>query len=317
VRPSVWSEIFLYVCFFLAVGFGMIGMIEAVSVRKKINTLSNRLRQLHTEEARRTKSPYQRLAARLNKSEYGKELDDKLKSANLKIAPFEWMLIRAAALLVITILLYKLIGLKFPFNVTAGYFVMNFGGKQWLKTRSSKYAQLINRQLPEVCRMMASCIRAGLSVQQAIEMVAKELKPPAGPLFQSMSSELKMGTTLDAVLERLHERFTSKDIRLMAQTILVQRQAGGNLSQALDHLAKTLEDRERMNQELSNQTAESRYIALTLAMMPFFLIIAFNMVFKGFITPVFTLPGMILLVIVLALMITGFLLIRKVSNIKA
>ncbi len=311
------SEFLLYVFIFLAVSLGTIGAIEMVSVRKKINALNKKLRQLHTEEARRKKSLYQRLAVRLNQSEYGKEWEEKLKSANMKLGLFDWTLIRAAALLIITILLYSLVGLNFPYNVTAAYFLMNLGSKRWLKMRSGKYAQLINRQLPEVCRMMASCIRAGLSVQQAIEMVARELKPPAGPLFQAMSSELRMGTTIDAVLERLHERFTSKDIRLMTQTILVQRRAGGNLSQALDHLAKTLEDRERMNQELSNQTAESRYIAFTLALMPIFLIIAFNMVFKGFVTPIFTLPGLILLAVVLALMITGFLLIRKVSNIKA
>ena len=126
-----------------------------------------------------------------------------------------------------------------------------------------------------------------------------------------------MGTTLHLVLERVHERFTSKDIRLLTQTIIVQRQAGGNLGQALDHLAKTLEERERMNKEISNQTAESRYIALTLALMPVFLIVVFNMVFKGFIMPIFTVPGMVLVAVVLLLMTVGFLMIRKVSNIKA
>lgn len=312
-----WYEALLCVIVFFAVGLGTAGVMEMVSVRGKMNALNKQLRRMYTEEALQARSPYRRLAARLNKSEYGKEWDEKLKAANVKIAPFEWTLIRAAVFVVISLLLYKFISLKFPYNVTAAYFLTNLGMKQWLRAKSNKYAQLINRQLPEVCRMMASCIRAGLSVQQAIGMVAQEIKPPAGPLFRSMGSELKMGTTLDAVLERLHERFTSKDIRLMTQTILVQRQAGGNLSQALDHLAKTLEDRERMNQELSNQTAESRYIALTLALMPIFLIMAFNMVFKGFIMPIFTVPGVVLLGIVLSLLIAGFVLIRKVSNIKA
>jgi tight adherence protein B len=293
------------------------GICEAFAVRRNLTALNKQLKQLHTAEAKKRKSAYHLLASRLNHSEYGKHLDNKLKAADLKFGPFEWTLIRIGATLIIAFLLNRLIALGFPYNLTAAYLLVNWGGKQFLKTRTNKYALLINRQLPEVCRMMASCIRAGLSVQQAIEMVAKELKPPAGPLFQAMASEMRVGTSLDDVLERLHERFTSKEIRLMTQTILVQRQAGGNLSQALDHLAKTLEERERMNQELSNQTAESRYIAFTLALMPFFLIIAFNMVFKGFIMPIFTLPGLILLAVVMALMAVGFLLIRKVSNLKA
>jgi tight adherence protein B len=310
-------EALLYVLIFLSVGLGTLGVMEVVAVRSKINALNKQLNRLYTEEALRARSPYRRLADRLNQSEYGKEWDEKLKNANMKIAPFEWTLLRAAVFLVIALLLYKLISLKFPYNAGAAYLLMNLGLRQWLRTRSNKYAQLVNRQLPEVCRMMASCIRAGLSVQQAIDVVAQELKPPAGPLFHAMASELKMGTALDAVLERLHDRFASKDIRLVTQTILVQRQAGGNLSQALDHLAKTLEERERLNQELSNQTAESRFIALTLMLMPVFLIIAFNMVFKGFIMPIFSVPGIILLAVVVAMMIVGFVLIRKVSDIKA
>jgi tight adherence protein B len=311
------EEVLLDLIVFLAVALGTAGTMEMVSVRKKMNALNKRLGRLHTEEARKSKGLYRRLASKFHQSDYGRDWEDKLRSANLKLEPFDWMLILSGVFAAGSVLLSQLFSLRFPLNITAAFFVVNTGSKRWLKGRAAKYAQMINRQLPEVCRMLAGCIRAGLSVQQGIEMVARELKPPAGPLFQTMASELKMGTTLDEVLTRLHERFASKDIRLLTQTILVQRRAGGNLGQALDHLAKTLEERDRMNQELSNQTAESRYIATTLALMPFFLIIAFNMVFKGFIMPLFSLPGMILLAVVAVLMTIGFLLIRKVTNIKA
>lgn len=310
-------EASLYLIVFIAVALGVLGIAETVMVRKKMNALNRQMKPLYTPEASRVKSPYEQLAVRFNKSEYGRDWEDRLKTSNMKVSAFEWMLIQSGLVVGITFLLYQLMSLGFPYNILAAYFITSAGSKQWLKSRRGKYAQLINRQLPEVSRMLSSCIRAGMSVQQGIELVAKELKAPAGPLFQSMSSELSMGTALSAVLERIHERFTSKDIRLLTQTILVQRQAGGNLSQALDHLARTLEERERMNQELNNQTAESRYIALTLALMPVFLIIAFNMVFEGFIMPIFTIPGLILMAVVIALMIVGFLLIRKVSNIKA
>lgn len=311
------NELWLCIVLFLTVALGTLGFYELGSVRKRMNGLKRKLDELHTEEAKASRGMYHRLTLRFKQTDYGRSLEDRLTASNVMRSPLDWVLILFVLWAVLSILVERMMGLGVPYNLLAAYFVTNWGSKQWLKSRSSKFSQLINRQLPEVCRMMSSCIRAGMSVQQGIDIVAKELKPPAGLLFQTMSRELKMGTTLHLVLERVHERFTSKDIRLLTQTIIVQRQAGGNLGQALDHLAKTLEERERMNKEISNQTAESRYIALTLALMPVFLIVVFNMVFKGFIMPIFTVPGMVLVAVVLLLMTVGFLMIRKVSNIKA
>ncbi|WJH34649.1 type II secretion system F family protein [Paenibacillus sp. CC-CFT747] len=227
------------------------------------------------------------------------------------------MAIQAGIFTGLSVLLGVLLSLKFPFNLIVSFYLTVFLSRKWLKSRRNKFAQLVNSQLPEVSRMLASCLRAGMSIQQSIETVARELKAPAGPLFNAMSQQLHLGTSVEAVFEKMSERFSSKDFQLLLKTIIIQRKAGGNLGQALDHLAKTLEDRARMNQELSNQTAESRYIAITLAVIPIVLIIGFNVVFDGFIMPLFTIPGLILLVVVAILMTIGFLAIRKVSNIKA
>lgn len=309
-------SLFLLVVF-AAAAFGLYGVMELVHARRGMNALNRKLTELHTEDARARSSAYRRLSLRLGASEYGRNWADRLSAAHIKLSPLNWLLLLWGSWLIISFLIASLLDLGFPYNLLIAYLVTNLGSKQLLKGRQQKFGEQINRQLPEICRMMSSCVRAGMSIQQGIDMVAQEIKPPAGFLFQTMSRELKMGTGVGDVLERVHDRFTSKDIRLLTQTIIVQRQAGGNLGAALDHLARTLEERERVNREISNQTAESRYIAFTLALMPVFLVFVFNTIFKGFITPIFTLPGMILLAVVIVLMLIGFLLISKVSRIKA
>lgn len=301
---------------FAAAALGLYGMIELVQARRGMNALSRKLTPLHTEEARASRSAVRRLSLRLDASDYGRGWADRLQAAHIKLTPLQWLSLLSGAWAVISLLIASLLSLGFPYNLLIAYLAVNLGSKQILKSRRQSSASRSTGS----CRKSAacsSCVRAGMSIQQGIDMVAREIKPPAGFLFQTMSRELQMGTGVGDVLERVHERFTSKDIRLMTQTILVQRQAGGNLGAALDHLARTLEERERVNREISNQTAESRYIAVTLALMPVFLVFVFNMVFKGFITPIFTLPGLILLAAVVVLMAIGFVLIQKVSRIKA
>ncbi|MBP1930694.1 type II secretion system F family protein [Ammoniphilus resinae] len=308
-----WS---LLVLLFLTVLFGLLGVFEAFATRKFLKQLNKQMKPLYRDDSDKQKGLVGRLGERFNKSDYGKELENTLKASNLNISPFHWMLLYILAWLVLSYLALQLLGLKFPYQFLIAYGVLKFSLKQWLKARQSKLAQSVNHQLPEVCRLFGSSIRAGLSIQQSIEMIAKEMKKPAGDLYKTMSSELKIGTPLSIVLERMNERVNSKDVHLMNHTILIQQRAGGQLSQALDHLAKTLEERERINQELKNNTTESRYIALTLSLMPVFIIMIFNMVFEGFLMPLFTLPGMILFGVVILLIGIGLLLIRQVANIK-
>ncbi|WP_438431167.1 type II secretion system F family protein [Gorillibacterium sp. sgz500922] len=302
---------------FIAVGCGTLGLLEAASFRRRRNAQLRKLKPLFRKDAAEDKGLLNRYNRRLNRSEYGLELQQKLAASNLTIPPLYWLGLQAGIGLLLFLLLSVLLGLGFVYDLLAAYLLMTIGLKQWLKSRRSKLNARVNEQLPEVCRLMASCLRAGLSVPQSIEMVAKEIAPPSGALFRTMTGELKMGMTLEGVIERLNERVSSQDLHLITQTILIQRRVGGNLSEALDHLARTLEERERVNLEIRNQTAESRFIAVTLTAMPAVILIMFNLVFKGFLKPLFTLPGLILAGVIVGLFAGGLLLIRKVTNVRA
>jgi tight adherence protein B len=301
---------------FCAVFCAVMTLLEILYIRKKQNVMQKVIEPLYREDALQKRGPVGRFVQWFNRSEYGREHEEQLRSADLKLSPFQWILIYLAAWLLISFLLSKLFSLPFPYNVLVGYFVWKMSANQLLKVRRNKLASAINKQLPEVCRLLASSIKAGLSIQQGIELVASELKPPAGRLFQVIASELKMGAAMDTVLTQINERVNSKDLKLMNSSILIQRRTGGNLAQVLEHLARTLEERERLNQEIQNSSAESRFIAIILTIMPVFIVMMFNSMFDGFVMLIFTLPGMIITAVSALLITVGLVVIRKISNIK-
>ncbi len=298
-----------FVCLTLAV-------LEVVFTRKKWTRLNERLKPLYREGTAGGNSRLARLKRRVNRSEYARDIDIALKGADLKLTAFDWLAIQIGAFALLVLLFHTLIRIDFPFDLLVSWLLVGLGSKQVLKSRQNRLSQQLNKQLPELCRMIASCIRAGLSLPQSFEMAAKELRAPAGPIFRGMTSELQLGTSMETVLERLAERVTSKDISIFVQTINVQRKAGGNISQAMEHLAKTLDDRMRINGEIRTQTAETKFVAVALLLMPLFMVLMFNLMFDGFIMPLFTIPGLLLLVAVTVLMAVGFYMIRKVSNVK-
>lgn len=293
-----------------------LAIMEMAVTRSKWKKLNERIKPMYQTETVETNTLLSRLKRRVNRSEYAKELDHGLKGADMKLTPFDWLAIQLGVFAGLAVILHVIVRLEFPFELLASWLLTGVGAKQFLKSRRSKLSQELSKQLPELCRMVSSCVRAGLSLQQGFEMVAKELRAPAGPIFRNMSSELKMGTSMESVLERLTERVKSKDISIFVQMINVQRKAGGNISQAMDQLAKTLDDRARINGEIRTQTAETKFVAVALILMPVIMVLMFNMMFDGFLMPLFTLPGIVLLVVVALVMSIGFYLIQKVSNVK-
>jgi tight adherence protein B len=306
------------VLFLIFVAFACLtlAVLEVALTRSKWNRLNERLKPMLLENADAKNTRLARLKRRVNRSEYVREIDVALKGADLKLTAFDWLALQAGAFALLELLFHTMIRIEFPFDLLVSWMVVVLGAKQVLKARQNKLSQELNKQLPELCRMVASCIRAGLSLPQSFEMVAKELRAPAGPIFRGITSELRLGTSMETVLERLEERVKSKDISIFVQTINVQRKAGGNISQAMEHLAKTLEDRARINGEIRTQTAETKFVAVALLLMPLFMVLMFNLMFDGFLMPLFTIPGLLLLIAVIVLMAVGFYLIRKVTNVK-
>lgn len=288
----------------------------AFIARKNNKRLEKTMEPMYKEEALESKSLFHKLGRKFNESDYGKEIEDTLVGADIKLTPSQWMLLYIAAWASIAILFSMVMGVTFPFNILIGYLIVKILSRQFFKFRQNKLATSVNGQLPEVNRMLASSIRAGMSIQQGIDMVAKEISEPTRSFYQRISSEIQLGTNLDVVLERITKQVNSKDLRLMTSTIITQRKAGGDLGEALDHLAKTLEERERINQELINNTAESRYIAIVLILLPVFMILMFSLVFEGFLMPLFTIPGLLLAAAVVLIMIVGYLLVRSIATIR-
>ncbi|MBO8165501.1 MAG: type II secretion system F family protein [Brevibacillus sp.] len=296
--------------------FASMTLLEALLVRKRLNGLKKVMEPLYRMGAQDGSGLLARLGSWFNRTEYGKEMDKLLKSVHMNGTPIQWLLLWLGSWLLLCLVIRQLLGLGFPYNVLVAYLFIKVVSRQWFKSRRHKLTSAVTRQLPEVCRLLASSTKAGHSIQQGLEMVAAEIKPPAGYLFQSIVSEVKMGRAMDTVMSEVKQRVDSKELNALANMILLQHRVGGNLPQVLGHLAKTLEERERLHKEIRNSSAEPRFVALLLSLMPVVIIVLFNFAFDGFAMLMFTVPGMILTALSVFLITLGLVVVRKISNIR-
>ena len=96
-----------------------------------------------------------------------------------------------------------------------------------------------------------------------------EVGDPARSEFRRVQAESRLGLPLDDALHRMANRVDSEDLRWTVSAISIQREVGGNLSEVLNTVARTIRERAELKRSVSALTAEGRYSAVVLTLMPF------------------------------------------------
>lgn len=266
--------------------------------------------------ARERRSALAGLGDTFDRTAVGQRLASRLHEADIPLKPSEWGMALLGACLALEFILHRFFGLVFPLDLALSLMALQWAPGHFLKLRRSRRGRLIGKQLSEVARLLGSALRAGLTVPQAIELASRRLAPPAGPEFRRVAGELHLGVPLSQALESLRRRSPGAEIDLLCTAILIHQEVGGDLAGAFDEMARTLAAREQANMEISSLTAESRFVAIMLPFMPLAAGLILNMIMPGFLMPLFTPAGMIVLALFIAVQVVGMAIIRAISRIE-
>jgi len=187
----------------------------------------------------------------------------------------------------------------------------------YVNIRRSKRLKSFIREFPDALDMMTSALKAGHAFNMAMHLVASEAPDPVGVEFRKTFEENSLGLPLKEALFNLTQRVDSIDLRLLVAAVLLQRETGGNLTEILSKISHTIRERFKLMGEMKVHTAQGRLSMWILGTLP----IAFAMLMKimnpDYLTPLFeNKTGNHLLIIAFVLQIIGFLIIRKIVNIK-
>jgi tight adherence protein B len=187
----------------------------------------------------------------------------------------------------------------------------------YLKVSESRRRAAFINQLPDLLTLLVGSLRAGYGLSQAIELVAREVPPPANKEFARVVRATGLGLPLQRALEGMAERIDSDDLDLVVTAINVQYEMGGNLSSVLETISDTIRERVRVLREVRVLTAQQRLTGTILAMLPIGLAIIMSLIRPGYFDPFFE-PGwpQVMPIMAIAMMVVGFFLIQKIVNIK-
>jgi tight adherence protein B len=186
-----------------------------------------------------------------------------------------------------------------------------------LSARTGRRQKAFANQLDDGLQMMASNLRAGHGLLQALDAVARDAPQPLSEEFARVVNETRVGRDLGQALEETAARMGSKDMIWIAQAIQISRQVGGNLAEVLDQVGHTIRERGQIRRQVSTLSAEGRLSAVILILLPFG-VAGFIMVTNPGYLMKFThsLIGYGLLGAAVVLLVLGGVWLRKVTTLK-
>jgi len=132
------------------------------------------------------------------------------------------------------------------------------------RQRKKKFSML----LIDGIMLMVSCLKAGLSLTQAIEVLVKEMPDPLSTEFQEVLKALRIGVTLDDAFADMADRIGGEDLNLLFSAMLVARDTGGDLPKVLTRLVDTLRDRNKLKENVATYTIQGRIQGLIMGAIP-------------------------------------------------
>jgi tight adherence protein B len=171
-------------------------------------------------------------------------------------------------------------------------------------------------QAPGAVSLLASGLRAGFSVPQAMALVARESPEPTASEFALAVQEIELGATLEEALGRLGQR-TSPDYELVSIIASVQHEVGGNLAQALDAVSTTLRDRFELRQQVGALTAQQRLSAAVLTILPLGLFMYTLLTNRSYMDPLLaSFLGRLLLLFAGGLLVAGWTFMKSLGQVE-
>jgi tight adherence protein B len=190
-----------------------------------------------------------------------------------------------------------------------GGFAPFYGIKALRQKRLLKF----EAQLVDALAQMSSAFKAGLSLPQAAENVAKEAQAPLGQEFGLFVKELKLGVQVEEALNNMAERVGSEDLHLVVTATNVARKLGGNMAEMFDIISQTIRERFRLEGRIRALTAQGKLQGWVVGAMPLILGLVLNYMRPDLMQPMLNSKfgyGLILAIAVMEVM--GIWMIRKI-----
>ena len=172
------------------------------------------------------------------------------------------------------------------------------------------------KQLPDAQTMIAGALKAGASINMALESLVREQPAPLSQEFQLFLREQRIGVDFGRSLQNMEQRLPIPDFQMFASALRIAREIGGNLAEILERLSDTLRRKATMEGKIDALTSQGRMQGYVMTGLPVLLGFLLYLLEPESMSKLFTTKeGYITLAVVVTMEIVGYIFISKITAI--
>lgn len=138
----------------------------------------------------------------------------------------------------------------------------------WLSRKAAARRAQMLEQLPGYLESVMRILSAGNTLEESLAVAAREVQEPLRPLMLSVGRQVRLGASVDVVLMETAEIHHLNDVKVMALAAAINRKYGGSMRNIIRSLVNAIRSRDVAARELRALTAETRFSAVVLSLLP-------------------------------------------------
>lgn len=214
------------------------------------------------------------------------KLQQRLEIAGLTIRPQKFLMIAlfiAFAVFGVVVFFGKPVILGVLLGLIAGLGIPHMVIGRKIRKRKLQFLKLF----PEGIDLIVRGLRAGLPVAEAFQTISKEIPPPVGNTFATISQQIGLGVPMERALIETAQRLDMTEFNFFVTTIILQRETGGNLGEILNNLSEVLRQRQMMKLKIGALSSEARASAFIVGSLPFVVFGLLKLISPKYLDPLF------------------------------
>jgi tight adherence protein B len=160
------------------------------------------------------------------------------------------------------------LAIGYPLIVLAGPPLGAVAAWVFVGRRAAAWHKTFDAALADSLLVLASSLRAGHSLLQAVAHVAEEADEKSAREWNEVVRRTRLGVSVEDALDEMVVRVGNRDLQWIALVARVQHQVGGNMAEMFDIVADTVRQRQRLREALHTLTAQGRMTRWILTFAP-------------------------------------------------
>jgi tight adherence protein B len=168
---------------------------------------------------------------------------------------------------------------------------------------------------PNALDIIVRGVKAGLPLGDTLRIIANESPEPVRSEFRKVVEAQTLGLTLTEAVEKLAQRVPISETNFFSIVIGIQAKAGGNLSEAIGNLSRTLRERKKMRGKIGAMAMEAKASAAIIGAVPFVVTLLLYLSSPNYISLLWsTMHGRVVSAIAIFWMSIGIVMMKKMIS---